>query len=137
MTTRLYDSARDARWTGYDVTGADALSIQLVGAGYTFDAAHQFADDLTDELGDVIALASVSVSDGQVLADDPVVTGLSNGDVIKGVVVYNDTGTPATSPLLGFIDKRADTTPISFTSDGSNLTVPLSGGIVAQIAAAA
>jgi hypothetical protein len=134
VSTRLYDSALEGRWTGYDVTGADPLSIALVDSSYVFDATDDFFDDVTGQLGSTAALTSVSVSGGDLLADDGVVSGVGMGDIVKGIVVFNDSGSPATSPLLGFIDRNADTTPISLTGNGTDINVPWPDGIVATLA---
>lgn len=136
MSTRWYDSALEAALTGaLDLVGGDPLTISFVDATYVFDQTDNFFDDIVGMLGTPFPLTSVAVSGGDVSADNGLVTGLSGGDVVKGIVVYQDSGVAGTSALVGFIDRNADSSPISLTSDGSDVNVPWPSGFVARLVA--
>lgn len=51
-----------------------------------------------------LALASVTVTGGIVDSNDPTFTGVSTGDTAEAIVLYMDTGNPATSWLVAYID---------------------------------
>lgn len=111
----------------------DAASIVALDASYTYDDAHQFESDLTGQLGDVIALATVAFTGGILTADNPTITSLSPGDVIASFVVFNDTGTPATSAIVGFADTDSTGAVISYTSDGTPLPVTFPGLTIVSV----
>lgn len=108
-------------------------TVVALDSSYTYSAAHDFADDLTGQLGDAIALTTVAFTAGVLTADNAGITGTSGGDVVAALAVYVDTGTPSTSPLLVFIDTNGDSTPMSFTSDGSTITIAWQSGQIASI----
>lgn len=121
MSSAKYPKGLEAALTAFF---ADTPTVQAVGAGYTYDVSHQVVDDLTDLLGDAIALDSPDYTDGILSATMPfTITGLSPGDVITGFVVYNDTGNTATSKLARFVDEISTGAPVAYTSDGSDLDV--------------
>jgi len=130
---RWYDAALESALTAsLDVTG-DPLTITFVDASFLFNSGDVFLSDVSGFLGTPFALTSVAVSGGDVSADNATYTGLSPGDVVKGILVYLDTGVAGTSQLIGFIDRNADTSPISLTSDGSDVNVPWPSGFVARL----
>jgi hypothetical protein len=59
-------------------------------------SAHRLGSDQT--------LTSKSITGGKFDADDATWTGVAGGEVSEGVAIYKDTGDPATSPLLAYID---------------------------------
>ncbi len=61
-------------------------------------------------------------------AADTVFPAVAGGDTVTGVVIWKDTGSPATSPLLAWIDTNADTTAISLTTTGADITIQWSAG---------
>lgn len=111
----------------------DAATIQALGAGYVYAGTDEFASDLADLLGDAIAFTTPDYTAGIFTADNPTITGLSNGDVITSFVIYNDTGVAGTSRLVGFIDTDSTGAAINYTSDGSNLPVSFPGVTIISI----
>jgi hypothetical protein len=59
-------------------------------------------------------------------ADDVVYTAVAGGSTIEGIIIYKDTGTPTTSPMICYLD-------ISVVTNGGNITIqfatPANGGI--------
>lgn len=141
MSRKWYPLALDKLLTaGIDITDGTATMV-AVDSTYTFNVAHEFADDLTGELGTPVVLSVSGVSGGEVSATSPDYTGIGIGDVVKAFVVYMDTtmmsGSPATSPLVLFLDTKADTSPVSITGDGADLPVSFQNGTLAKLQSSA
>lgn len=115
---------------------ADTIKIALVTSSYTFSAAHDFFNDITNELsgtgytagGATLASKTEVASGGTRTYDaaDPVWTGLAAAaGTPAAAIVYRDTGSAATSPLLCYL-RLPGTAP-----DGGDYTVVLpSDGII-------
>lgn len=117
------------------------IKVALTSSSYTPDRdAHDFFDDVTNELSTAggytaggLALTGVTVGvDGTghfayVDADDAVWTGATF--TARRAVIYKDTGSAATSPLIGWVDFGADQSPSSqdFTIAWA---APSSGGVL-------
>lgn len=116
---------------------ADTIKTALV-SGYTFDQdAHEFFSDVSGSEvsgtgytagGQTLANAAVSydaTNSRRVYDADDVVWDASGGELsADGAVVYHDTGTASSSPLLGYVDFEQtvtatnDTFTISWSADG-------------------
>ena len=55
-------------------------------------------------LGTPQTLANKSITNGVFDADDATFAAVTAGDTSEGVVIYKDTGTASTSPLIAYID---------------------------------
>lgn len=115
----------------------DTIKTALV-SGYTFDQdAHEFWDDVSaNEVsgtgytagGETLTTSAptYSTADNRRMYDaDDVVWDASGGSLsAEGAVVYADTGTPSTSPLLGYVDfedtvtATNDTFTVAWNADG-------------------
>lgn len=97
----------------------DTIKVMLVTSSYTPDIdAHDFVDDVTNQVSGTgytaggQALANQTVSqdntddEGVFDADDT--TWTTATITARGAVLYKDTGTPSTSPLIGYIDFGSD-----------------------------
>lgn len=111
----------------------DVPSIVALDPTYSYSSGDEFFDALSGQVGDVIALGSPDFTDGVLTASNPMITSLSPGDNITSFVVFNDTGTPSTSRIVGFADTDSFGSPINFTSDGSNLPVTFPGVTIVSI----
>jgi len=98
---------------------SDAFKVMLVTSAYTPDpVAHAFIDDVTNEVSGVgYTAGGESLADLEVTQDDVDNEGVFDAnDVVwnastitaRGAVIYKDTGDPATSPLIAYIDFGAD-----------------------------
>ena len=97
------------------------LKVALIDTGaYTYDAADHFISDIATGVVETSGnLTSVTVSTtGTLDAADITITGVS-GATVEAVIFYVDTGTPATSHLICFIDG------LSLTPDGGNVDVTI------------
>lgn len=103
------------------------LKVVLVDTGaYTYSAAHDFLDDIA--VGARIAtsgnLASKTVTNGTFDAADITITAVS-GTTVEALVIYNDTGTAATSNLIAYMDTGVTGLPL--TPNGGDVTIQWSG----------
>lgn len=86
---------------------AGTVKAMLVDTGvYTYSAAHDFLDDVVAgaRVGTAVTLSSKTLTDGVFDAADVSFTGLSSAPSIEAIVIYVDTGTESTSPLVAFVD---------------------------------
>ena len=97
---------------------ADTIKVSIHTSSYTYSAAHDFFDDITNEVsgtnysagGSTLANKSTSAADPSVAdADDISITqsgsGFSNG---RNLVIYKSTGVSSTSPLICRFGATAD-----------------------------
>lgn len=84
---------------------AGTVKVQLVDSGYTYNAAHDFFNDVTagTRVSTPVTLGSKTFTNGLFSAVCPDFAALA-GDVVTGFVVYIDTGNEATSRLVMFVD---------------------------------
>jgi hypothetical protein len=107
MASALYDLARKAFLDGVIAMLTDNIKAVLVdSADYTLNlATHQYLSDIPSA-GRVATsgnLANKTTTAGVFDADDITITGVS-GDQFEYIVLYKDTGTASTSPLIACID---------------------------------
>jgi hypothetical protein len=124
-----------ANGAGSDLN-AGAIKVALVAAGYTPDIAnHDFFSDITNELSASgqytaggVALVTptfTNVSNNVKFdADDLALTGVTTSADIKYLIIYRDTGTAATSPLIGYITLA---TAVGGTNITFNIVMSASG----------
>lgn len=89
---------------------ADTIKVALLQSSYTYSAAHEFADDLTNEVsGGSYARQTLAGKASALDGTEAVFT--ADASVWEAVtltarfaVIYKDTGDDATSPLIALID---------------------------------
>lgn len=122
MTNALYPKWREALISGAANSGLNGtVKVALVDTGvYTYSAAHEFLTSLTGRIGTDQTLTGKTFVNGAFDAADA--TWPTGGGVsVEALVIYIDTGTPATSRLVAYLD-----------SGYTNLPVTNSGGVTAQ-----
>lgn len=77
-------------------------------------------------VGTPITLASKTITEGVFDAADVTWPTIASGSTFEAVVIYKDTGTAGTSPLLAYIDTI---TGFPLASNGGDITVQWSNGI--------
>lgn len=128
MTAFIYDKARK-KFADADIDLLlDTIKVVLV------DLADYSPNAATDEfLSDIPVAGRVKISGaltgkntdaGVFDASDLLVTSVS-GDEFEAVVSFKDTGDPATSPLIGYIDSG---TGLPFTPVGTDIMIQWSSG---------
>lgn len=140
MADVIYNSFKKLIMDGSIDLDTDTIKVMLVTSAYTPDQdSHDYKDDVTNEVTGTgytaggATLASVTVTqdntDDEGVFDAADVTWGSSTITARAAVVYKDTGTASTSPLICYIDFGTDKTSsngdfkITWNSEGIvNLT---------------
>lgn len=122
MTNTLYPKGAEKLLTGGAVNlSSDTIKVALVSTGYTYSAAHEFVSSLGTLIGTAQTLANKSIAGGVFDADDASFGALAPGNDIKALVVFKDTGNPATSPLLAYFDTAVG---LPMSTNGGSVSFP-------------
>ena len=129
MASAHYNLALQEFWKGTlgDITGAIVVKCRLMRvSAYTFAQAHQFASSLPAAIVTDVTLGSKvangnspggGTDPGCFDAADATFTAVPSGAAIDCLCVFKDTGTPATSNLLFYIDG------FTVTPNGGDITI--------------
>lgn len=104
--------------------GATSIKAALIDTGtYTYNAAHDFFNDITGVVGTPQAIGSKTVGTlGVGIFDGADVTFTAvSGASVEAILLYKDTGSAATSPLIGLIDTAASGLPV--TPNGGDISI--------------
>lgn len=129
MTSTLYNSAKTALLNGGIDLLSDTLKVALVSASYVPDVdTHQYYDDVTDEISGTGYTAGGKTLTGKTITQDDAndcarfdaadPTWSVSTFTTRAAVIYIDTGTPATSPLLAYVDFSQD-----YSQTGEDFTI--------------
>ena len=127
MANTLYDKGRQ-KFLDADIDwSADNIKVILV-RGYTPStgaSGHEFVDDVTGGGGGTIVatssnLGSKTSTQGIADAADVTYTAVAAGAACNHLVLYKDTGSTATSPLIAVIDTA---TGLPVTPNGGDITI--------------
>lgn len=129
MTSALYSKAKTSFLTGAINMTADTIKVVAIDlADYTPNlTTHDFLDDVPSgaRVGTATSLANKTVTgDGVFDADDVTLSGVT-GDQFEALLMFKDTGTEATSPLIAIWDSA---TGLPFTPSGSDIIVNFDNG---------
>ena len=120
MSNALYDKGREKFLRGEIAWQTDTIKLVLVDlADYTLSiSTHEFLSDIPSgaRVATTAALGSKTTTAGVADAADPVFSAAS-GDQSEALVIYKDTGSAATSPLIGFIDTATGLPVLPNTGD--------------------
>lgn len=128
MANALYDLGREKFLTGAINWASDNIKIVLVDAAdYTVNlATHEFLSDIA--VGGRVAtsgnLTGKTTTAGVADASDVTLTAVT-GDPSEALVIYKDTGSAATSPLIAYIDTA---TGLPVTPNGGNINIVWDNG---------
>jgi len=110
-----------------------AWTLQCMDGTLLYDPTHTVLANVTGaELGDPLVLPTVALIVGAAGGDEVdldcddsalLLTGIASIDTVESMVVYIDTGNPATSTLGAFLNRRADTSPVLFDGTGSDVVM--------------
>jgi hypothetical protein len=128
MANTLYDYARQRFLEGQLNWLTDTIKVYLVDTGaYTPQTAiHQYLADipLSARIAGPVTLTSKSTTGGAADAADCTFTSVS-GATIEAIVIYKDTGSEATSPVIAYIDTA---TGLPITPNGGDIIVTWDNG---------
>ena len=129
MANALYPKWKEAllNFTANNDLSAGTVKVALVDTGtYTYSASHQYYDeggasDVTDAVvGTPQTIGSKTFTDGVFDGADVTFTAVS-GSSVEALVIYIDTGTPTTSPLVAYIDTSVTGLPV--TPNGGDISI--------------
>mgnify|MGYP000320087894 FL=1 len=127
MANALYAKGKEKILSGSINLPSDTIKASLLSSSYT-------ANLSTDEFWSTISgnllntsqtLASKTVTAGVFDAADVTFTAVTSGSTVKAVVIWKDTGTPSTSPLLVYIDTI---TGFPLATNGGDITITWDNG---------
>ncbi len=128
MANTLYDYARQRFLEGQLNWLTDTIKVYLVDTGaYTPQTAiHQYLADITlsARIAGPVTLTSKSTTGGAADAADCTFTSVS-GATIEAIVIYKDTGSEVTSPVIAYIDTA---TGLPITPNGGDIIVTWDNG---------
>lgn len=128
MANHLFPTGRQKFLEGSIAWLSDTIKATLVSATYVQSDAHDFFDDVSGVIATSSALAGKTSTSGVAGANAWTYAAVAGGSTGTGIVVWKDTGTPATSPLIAWYDTKGDTTPISVVTNGGDIIVTPSTG---------
>ncbi len=97
------------------------VKVALVDTGtYTYSAAHQFYSSVTGVVGTPQTIGSKTLTNGVFDGADVTFTAVS-GSTCEALVIYVDTGTASTSPLVAYIDTSVTNLPV--TPNGGDISI--------------
>lgn len=130
MANTLYDKARQRFLEGQINWNTDTIKAMLIDTGaYTANfSSHEFLSDVGTSArisGTVgLTLTGKATAGGAADAGDVTFTTVS-GPSIEAILLYKDTGTESTSPLIAFIDTG---TGLPITPNGGDIIVTWDNG---------
>lgn len=129
MANTLYDAARQRFLEAQINWMTDTVKVLLVDTGaYTPQTAvHQYLSDISGSarIAGPVTLTSKTTTGGAADAADATFTSVT-GPSIEAIVIYIDTGTESTSPLVAIIDTA---TGLPITPNGGDIIVTWDNGV--------
>lgn len=104
MTAAVYPSAKQAFLSGSLAINTGTIEIVAVDSSYAYSAAHVHLSDVTGTIQQSGSMTGIDITGGTLLANPVVLTSVTTGQRIMGIVGFKNTGTPSTSPLIWFDD---------------------------------
>lgn len=122
MANAIYPKAKEKFLDALIDMPSDTINIALIDtSSYTYSSANEFWSSASSAvIGTPVALASKTITNGVFDAADVTFTSVS-GASVEALIIYKDTGTPSTSPLILYIDVAASGLPV--TPNGNNIDV--------------
>jgi len=122
MASAIYPIAKKAFLDGDIDLLTDTIRAVLIDTGtYTYNAAHDFYNDLTGVVGtESGAFASKTTTGGTFDAADITFTAVT-GNTAEAIVIFKDTGNVATDALIAYIDSASSGLPV--TPNGGDINV--------------
>jgi cephalosporin-C deacetylase-like acetyl esterase len=122
MANAIYPKAKEKFLDALIDIPSDTIKIALIDTGtYTYNSADEFWSSASSAIvGTAVTLASKTITSGVFDAADVTFTSVS-GVSVEALIIYKDTGSAATSPLIMYIDVAASGLPV--TPNGNNIEV--------------
>lgn len=128
MANALYPKAKESFLSQNPSIDMDTDTIKcaMVTSAYTYSSAHQYYSSVSGVVGTPATLASKTVTSGVFDAADVTYSSVAAGSTVAAFVIYKDTGSAATSPLIAYIDTVSSGLPVS--TNGGDIIVTWDNG---------
>lgn len=123
MANALYPKWKQAllEFTANNDLDGQTVKVALVTAGYTYSSAHQFYSSVSASVvGTPQTIGSKTFTNGVFDGADVTFTAVTGSQVTQ-LVIYIDTGSAATSPLVAFLDTGVTNLPV--TPNGGDIAI--------------
>lgn len=123
MANALYSKWKEQllQFTANNNLSAGAVKVALVTAGYTYTSSDQFYSSVSASVvGTPQTLGTKTFANGVFDGADVNFTAVTGSQVVS-LVLYIDTGSAATSPLVAFIDTGVTNLPV--TPNGGDIAI--------------
>jgi len=122
MANALYPKGKE-KFLGAQIDcDTDTIKAALVSGSAVYSSSDEFWSALSaNVIGTPATLSSVTLTGGVFNAANVTYTAVSGPDV-EAIVIYKDTGSSATSPLVAWIDTSGGN-PILVTPDGGDIRI--------------
>lgn len=124
MANAVYPKFKEALIDGatnVDLNDGTVKAVLIDTSDYTYSAAHDFYDDASaGAVGTPQTIGNTTVTNGLFDGDNVTFTALS-GDECEAIIIFIDTGDPATSRLVAYIDTGVTGLPV--TPNGGDVTI--------------
>lgn len=109
-----------------DLTALTIKAALIDTADYTFNAAHDFWNDaIAGVVGVPQTIGSKTITNGVFDGADVTFSAVT-GDPCEAIIIFADTGDPATSPLIAYIDTGVTNLPV--TPNGGDISIAWDNG---------
>lgn len=123
MANALYPKWKEQllQFTADNNLSSGTVKVALVDTGtYTYSSAHQYLSSLTGVVGTAQTIGSKTFTNG-VFDGADVTFSTVTGNSVEALVIYVDTGSSATSPLVAYIDTSVTGLPV--TPNGGDIVI--------------
>ena len=127
MANALYVKWKEQllQFTTNNNLSSGTVKVALVTSGYTYSSTDQFYSSVSASVvGTPQTLSSKTYTNGVFDAADVTFTAVTGSQVVS-LVIYIDTGSSATSPLVAFIDTSVTNLPV--TPNGGDIAITWNG----------
>jgi hypothetical protein len=128
MANALYDNARQLFLTGtLDWLTISAKVFLIDTTHYTYSSAHQYVSTVGSSArvaGPVLITTPTAVAGAA--GGDNITFSAVSGATVRAIIIYSDTGTEATSPLIAYIDTA---TGLPITPNGGDIILQWDTGV--------
>jgi len=107
------------------------VKVALVDTGtYTYSATHQFYSSVTGVVGTPQTIGTKTFTNGLFDGSDVTFTAVT-GNSVEALIIYVDTGTAATSPVVAYIDTSVTGLPV--TPNGGDISITWNASGIFQL----
>jgi hypothetical protein len=122
MANALYPLGKKAMLQGGINMSSGDVKVALIDLDdYTYSNTHQFYSDLAGVVAVSASLSGKTFGDDASFDSNDPILNSATGDELEAIVIFIETGNPATSPLILFQDTGITGMPL--TPDGSDVKI--------------